>query len=197
MAIDPNRETAYRYSATPLMKQQKYDQARDRYIESVITEPYNEMSYRGINQWAAATGAKLANPQIEVPTVTFDDKGKAVPTTAIKADDPSSSPWLAYLTARESWKREKFAKAFPKETAYRHSMAEETDGLRAAVKAADDQKSPNKQFDLLAKINSEGLLEPFVLIVLSDKEIAKDHPIYLKDNRPKLRQFILNYVIGK
>ena len=30
--IDPTRETAYRYSATPFMNQKKYDQARERYI---------------------------------------------------------------------------------------------------------------------------------------------------------------------
>ncbi|MCV5117183.1 tetratricopeptide repeat protein, partial [Escherichia coli] len=40
IAIDPNIETAYRYSATPLMKQKKYDQAKERYIEAWITEPY-------------------------------------------------------------------------------------------------------------------------------------------------------------
>ncbi len=37
IAIDPNREIAYRYSAAPLMKQHKYDLARDRYMESFIT----------------------------------------------------------------------------------------------------------------------------------------------------------------
>jgi len=37
IAIDPNREIAYRYSAAPLMKQHKYDLARDRYVESFIT----------------------------------------------------------------------------------------------------------------------------------------------------------------
>lgn len=39
IAIDPTRETAYRYSATPLMKQHKLDAARDRYVEAFITEP--------------------------------------------------------------------------------------------------------------------------------------------------------------
>jgi tetratricopeptide (TPR) repeat protein len=197
IAIDPNRETAYRYSGTPLMKQKKYDAARERYIEAFITEPYNRMSSRGIGQWADATGAKLGHPVIDIPEMTFDAKGKAVPKVAIATEDASARPWLAYLAARESWKNEKFSKSFPKETAYRHSMQEEVEALRAAVVAAKEQKSPNKQFELLTKMDSEGLLEAFVLLARPDDGIAEDHPEFLKNNRPKLRLYVQNYVIQK
>ena len=37
IAIDPNRETAYRYSATPLMKQGKTQAARDRYFLTLLS----------------------------------------------------------------------------------------------------------------------------------------------------------------
>jgi len=115
IAIDPNRETAYRYSGTPFMKQKKFDQARERYIEAYIVEPYNSMSLRGINQWAQITSKSLSHPEVEIPELTFDAKGKAVPKSAIDPKDAAASPWLAYLSARESWKNEKFAKAFPQE----------------------------------------------------------------------------------
>jgi tetratricopeptide (TPR) repeat protein len=52
ITIDPNKETAYRYSATPLMKQRKTDAARDRYIEAFIVEPYNRFARGGLIQWA-------------------------------------------------------------------------------------------------------------------------------------------------
>ncbi|CAN5309577.1 hypothetical protein BH20ACI2_BH20ACI2_28460 [soil metagenome] len=195
IAIDPLRETAYRYSATPLMKQKKYDLARDRYVEAFITEPYSQMSRRGIGQWADVTGANLGHPVIDVPEVTFNAAGKAVSKTAISTEDASAKPWLAYLATRETWKKEKFAKSFPKETAYRHSLSEEVEAIRAAIAAAKVQKSPNKQFDLLSKMDAEGLLEAYVLLARPDQGVAEDHPDYLINNRPKLRKYVVDYVI--
>src|SRR4030095_2237878 len=65
IAINPDKETAYRYSATPLMKQRKFDEARDRYVEAYIAEPYNRFAISGISQWAQATNTALAHPQID------------------------------------------------------------------------------------------------------------------------------------
>ena len=195
ITIDPNLETAYRYSGTPLMKQKKYDLARDRYVEAFITEPYSQLSPRGISQWADATGAKLGHPVIDIPEVSFGADGKAVAKTAISADDASARPWLAYLAVRESWKKEKFGRSFPKETKYRHSLQEEAEALRAAVAAAAQQKSPNKQFELLGKMDTDGVLEAFILMAKPDEGIAADHAAYLKDNRAKLRKYVVNYVI--
>ena len=197
IAIDPNRETAYRYSATPFMKQKKYDVARERYVEAFITEPYSKMSPRGISQWADVTGAKLGHPTIDVPDVSFDAAGKGSTKTPISPADTSARPWLAYVAMRETWKKEKFAKTYPKEGAYRHSLQEEVEALRAAVSAAREQKSPNTQFELLAKMDGEGLLESYVLLATPDDGIAGDHAGYLKNNRPKLRQYFVNYVIQK
>ena len=197
IAIDPNRETAYRYSATPLMKQKKYDAARDRYIEAYITEPYSGLSRRGIAQWADVTGATLQRPAIDAPELTFDAAGKATPKTPIKAADAAAAPWLAYITTRESWRKDKFAKAFPKETAYRHSVQEEVEALRAALAAAKVQKRLSDEFTLLTKLDTDGLLESYVLLSTPDEDIAGEHAEYLKANRPKLRQYFLNYVIQK
>ncbi len=197
IAIDPDRETAYRYSATPLMKQNKYVAARERYIEAYITEPYSSMSPRGIGQWAGVTGTKLKRPAIEAPEITFDAAGKAVPAKPISADDAATRPWLAYVATRESWRKEKFKTAYPKETSYRHSLQEEVEALRAAVAAAKEQKSKNAEFELLGKMDSDGVLESYVLISTPDDDLAKEHAEYLKNNRPKLRLYFLNYVIQK
>lgn len=197
IAIDPNRETAYRYSATPFMKQKKYDLARDRYIEAYIVEPYSSMSSRGINQWAQVTGKNLGHPDVAIPEFTFDNKGKAIPKSPIIVNDTAMSPWLTYFTIRESWRNEKFSKAFPKEQQYRHTLLEEVESLRAVVKAAQDQKSPNKQFEILDRLDKEGLLEAFILLAAADEGTSLDHSEYLKNNRPKLRQYVSNYVIRK
>lgn len=197
IAIDPMRETAYRYSGTPLMQQNKTDEARERYIEAYITEPYNNMSRRGITQWAQVTGMKLGHPNVDIPVLNFDSAGKATPQKAINADDAAARPWLAYLLVRESWHKEKFAKTFPDEREYRHTLQEEAEALHAVALAAAEQKATGPSFDWLTKMDREGLLESYVLLARADEGISKDHPAYLKLNRPKLHQYVATYVIRK
>ncbi len=197
IAIDPSRETAYRYSGTPLMKQKKYDAARDRYIEAYITEPYNPMSTRGINQWASITGAKVGHPEIDVPSFKYDAGGK--PTTVMKEGSlaEGSKAWVAYSLTRDKWHKERFKAVFPKETAYRHSLQEETEALRETLKYARDNKLSHPHLELLQKIDNDGLLEAFVLLSTADDDLANEYPAYLASNRPKLRQYVSTYLIKK
>ena len=196
ITIDPNRETAYRYSATPLMKQKKFDEARDRYIEAYITEPFGGMSIRGINQWADATGTNLGHPRVSVPKFEMKD-GKPTVNMDQTTLTEGSKAWLAYSLSRAAWRNEKFAKAYPQEKVYRHSVQEEAESIRATLKSAKDQKLQHPDFVILQKLDDEGLLESFILLALTDDGIAEDHAAYLKANRPKLRQYVLNYVISK
>lgn len=194
--IDPNRETAYRYSATPLMRQEKYDEARDRYIEALITEPYSQMSPRGITQWAQVTGAKLGHPRIDFPKIEFDKEGRTI--MAAPLDNPNHyADWQGYIATRVDWKKNKFAKIFPDEKEYRHTLQEELEAIRNGIKSAKEKKSSNPHFAILEKLDGDGLLEAFILMSEADEGIAEDHAEYLKNNRPKLRQYVLNYVIKK
>jgi hypothetical protein len=74
-------------------------------------------------------------------------------------------------------------KTFPQEKEYRHSLQEEAESLRAAIKSAVDRKSLDKQFEILGRLDKEGLLEAFVLMTARDEGVAHDHPEYLKNNR--------------
>lgn len=204
IAIDPNRELAYRYSATPFMRQKKYDQARDRYVEAFITEPYGRFSVSGLMQWAEATGARLAHPAIDIPTnVTFDEKGDAKinisPEALLGGRDDGSFAWLTYGTTRSAWRKEKFAKTFPNEKNYRHSLAEEADALRAVISFSTADKKQQTQLSpslaKLKKLDEEGLLEAYILLARADEGIAQDYPAYLRANRDKLRRYVFEYVI--
>lgn len=199
ISIDPNIETAYRYSATPLMRQRKYDQARDRYIEAWITEPYSRFAVNGILQWGEVTRTRLGHPKIDVPKIEIGPDGKAKTTINVNplADDGGMA-WMSYVTTREQWKKEKFAKTFPSEKVYRHSLAEEADALRSVVKLARTLKAkqPNPQFEVIDAMDKDGLLEAFILIAIPTEGIAEDHPAYLRSNRIKLRQYVVKYVIG-
>lgn len=196
--INPYIETAYRYSATPLMKQKKYDQARDRYIESFIIDPYNRLAVSGILQWAQATNTNLSHPKIDIPEITVGADGKMNTTLNINPlVDDGSLAWASYATTREEWRKGKFAKAYPKETAYRHSLKEEADALRSVVSAARTikPKQLNPQIELIEKMDKDGVLEAFILMAIPDRGIAQDHAAYLRQNRDKLRKYVLSYVI--
>lgn len=209
--IDPNRETAYRYSATPLMKQKKYDQARDRYVEAYITEPFSNYAVAGLGQWAQVTGAKLGHPRIDIPaSVGTGENGNVNITLGLgeKTDDGSFA-WTVYGLSRAAWQTGKeglskdFKKAYPNEKVYRHSLAEEFDALKTTVTVLKESmnrkdkpvKTLNPQLSKLIKLHDDGLLEPYVLLVLTDKGIYQDYASYLKQNRDKVRRYVVEYVL--
>lgn len=202
IAIDPNKETAYRYSATPLMKLHKYDEARDRYIEAFITEPYNKFAVAGLVQWGQATDTRLEHPKIDIPTqVTFDEKGDAKinldASALLGGANDGGFAWISYGATRSTWHKETFALRFPGEQ-YRHSLAEEADALRSVISIATADKKTktlSPTLAMLKKLNDEGLLEAYILMARPDAGIARDQPAYLKDNRDKLRRYVLQYVL--
>lgn len=203
IAIDPDKETAYRYSATPLMKQRKIEEARDRYVEAFIVEPYSQFARGGLIQWGQATQTKLAHPDIAIPTnVTFDEKGDAKinldASALLGGKDDGSFAWISYGATRSAWRKEKFARTFPNEKAYRHSLAEEADALRSVISVATADKKNKKlspSLTRLKKLDEEGLLESYILLARPDDGIAQDHPAYLKQNRDKLRNYMMQYVV--
>ena len=204
IAINPDRETAYRYSATPLMKQKKYDEARDRYIEAFITEPYNSFASGGLEQWARITDTSIGHPQIDIPDkIEVDSSGNVKvelpPEVMLGGRENGTYYWTLYGPARTKWRRDGFARAYPKETSYRHSLAEEADALRAVltgVKADKGIKKLDPSLEKLIKLDEQGLLESYILLARPDDGIAADHPVYLKQNREKLRRYVKEHVIG-
>jgi tetratricopeptide (TPR) repeat protein len=207
IAVDPNRETAYRYSATPLMRQKKYDQARDRYIEAFVSEPFNRLTSVGLSQWAEATGARLAHPAIEIPTSLKDD-GKGGISINLDAGtllggskDDGSMAWIAYGGTRSEWMKGKFAKTYPNEKVYRHSLQEEAEAIRSVLALADAGakekkiKTLNSSLAKLKELNDKGLLEAYILFARADQGIFQDYAAYLKSNRDKLRRYVAEYVV--
>jgi hypothetical protein len=185
------------------MKQGKTEAARDRYVEAFITEPYNQFARAGLIQWAQATKTALAHPAIDIPSdITFDEKGDAKINldagALLVGKDDGSFAWISYGATRSTWRKEQFAKRFPHEPAYRHSLAEEAEALRGVITLAiSDKKVKNLSPSLagLKKLNDEGLLEAYILLARPDEGISKDHPAFLKTSRDKLRRYMLEYVV--
>jgi len=126
-----------------------------------------------------------------------------------KDKNDGSSAWFVYGLARASWTAgkdgkpsENFAKAYPNETKYRHSLAEETDALRMVLSSLDEviKKKKVKKLDSslenLKKLNDAGLLEAYVLMARIDNGLFQDYKPYLNSNRDKLRRYVVEYVIN-
>ena len=151
IAIDPDRETAYRYWGDSLDEEGKTEEARDRFIEAIIAEPYSNRAYVGLSQWGDRHQVSLGHPKIEIPTNLTSKKTGEVNITLdsslLKRDDDGSAAWMMYGIVRAGWmdskdgkRSEKFSKAYPDETAYRHSIAEEVEALRGVLESVRVQK---------------------------------------------------------
>ncbi|HEX8771972.1 MAG TPA: tetratricopeptide repeat protein [Pyrinomonadaceae bacterium] len=198
IAIDPNRETAYRYWSDALLKEGKMAASRIKAIEAIIAEPYNQRAWVGLIQWAQVNSVKLAHPRIAPPNEEADTNFVIDPQ-ALKSEDGSMN-WTLYKKERAGWNEKRFAREFPKEKVYRHSLLEEALALRAVAEAASKDlktgkvKALDPALTTLVKLNEDGLLEAYILLARADEGIAQDYEAYRAANRDKLKRYLAEYV---
>jgi len=211
--IDPDRETAYRYWGDALLEYGKDDEARAKFIEAIVADPYNQLVYNGISRWAQKHGVRLGHPRIDIlSNVSSTKPGETnitIDNLALNDKDDGSAAWMMYGMVRALWLNKKdgsrgddFARAYPNEPTYRHSLAEELAGLRAVVEAVHTQtkekrvKKLTPSLENLMKLNDAGLLEAYILFARPDKGIARDYAPYRNANREKLKRYWMEIVIG-
>jgi tetratricopeptide (TPR) repeat protein len=205
-AINPEREAAYRYWGDSLMKQGHVSEAGDKFVEAYLAEPYSRLSRSAFLSWGERVNININHPQVDIPAnVSSPQQGQIainLDPNALKKDDKSGAgaAWLIYGLVRGGWQGANFTKAHPNEKKYRHSLKEEADALRAALKAYDGHQSKNPQtsdpsLKLLAKLEKEGLLESYILLALPDEGIAQDYPDYRREHLEDLRRYVKQYVL--
>lgn len=205
--IDPNRETAYRYEADMLTKNGDMEGARKLAIEAVVAEPYNAITWRGLQEWARANKLQLIPVHIKTPAAPSSSSEGQVNVTFDASQSPESMAiWLVYSGTRINWHKEDFAKHFPTEKTYRHSLPEESDALSAAASMigtlGDKKKKKNKSelpkdpdLALLLKLSSSNMIDPYVLLSAADEGISHDYESYRQQNRAKLEQYLSDFVV--
>ncbi|MFN2454122.1 MAG: tetratricopeptide repeat protein [Pyrinomonadaceae bacterium] len=202
IAINPNVETAYRYWGDALMGKGKMDEARDKLIDAIIAEPYRREAHVGLIQWAQRNNVKLAHPHIQPPTAlrTEGNNTTLAVDPKILNSQGGSNAWLMYDLTRTAWAKGDFARAYPNEKVYRHSLREEAAALRMVANAAAKDlqsgkiKSLEPSLATLVKLNDAGLLEAYILLARADQGIARDYAAYRQENRDKLRRYLTEYV---
>jgi len=204
--IDPDQEIAYRYWGDALMAQGKMKEARTKFIEGFVAYPYRQTSWNGLHSWTTRNHLEFKEIPIQLPAgPTFNDKGNTTinidASTLGKKNDSAGPAWIMYPMERTLWRNEKFAKEYPQEKTYRHSVKEEVAALSLAVnvfqelQAKKKDKSPDPGLTLLSQFKSEGLLESYVLLLKPDQGVAQDYPGYRAAHREKLMEFMDKYVV--
>ena len=204
--LDPDKETAYRYWGDALAEGGKNGEAREKYINAVVAEPYTRPPWTALRRWADRINQPfnaiiLQNKSSAPPA---GEKAVNLDEHQLKETGPEVAGWKAYDKTRQVWQAEKFKKQFPNEAKYRHSLQEETEALDAMVAvlapdAASLKKAEKLDPSLLAliKLDHDGLLEPFVLLNRADPEVAQDYPAYRSTHRDKLYSYLDKYVLPK
>ena len=203
MRLDPNVETAYRYYADMLAKEGDMAKARTLLIHAAVAEPYNKIVWREIRAWSTINNV-VFNPVFVAIPLPRKDADIAV-GNGIELLPELASAWRSYYSVKDEWKKGKFARQFPLEGEYRHSLAEESDALTQtanvlealkAKKEAAGRIASDPSAALLLKLHEAGLLDPYVLFSLGDDGIAKDYNAYRAKNRDKLETYMDKFVIA-
>jgi len=201
--IDPNKETAYRYYADMLTKNGEMEKARTKAIQAVVAEPYNPITWRGLQQWATSNKLQINRVSIKVPNSVTQKDDKNITINI----DPSqkgggATAWMMYSINQAAWHGEEFKKNFPDEKQYRHSLAEESAGLTMVAESLtgkDKKKLPKPPDDpdlaLLLRIYLIGMIEPYILLNAADQGIAQDYDAYREKNRAKLEEYLSTFVV--
>jgi hypothetical protein len=188
------------------MKQGKVTEAGEKFVEAYIAEPYSRLARAGFVNWGEKVHVELAHPRVDVPAnVAQKQEGGTTLTLdaeMFKKDDKtgSAAAWMMYGLIRAGWRMENFAKEYPNEKTYRHSLKEETAAMRAALKVLAEQKGTDASkidpsLQVIQKLDKEGLLEAFVLLAIPDQGIANDFAAYRKTNVDDLRRYVKLYVL--
>jgi len=205
--ICPDCETAYRYWGDTLVAMDKEDEARSKFIDGIVADPYSSRSWMGLQNWLQRNKVELNNVRLkDRGSVTAkDDKNITITLdSSLGKDDPNGLAWTTYSLSRASWHGDQFKKEFPNEPKYRRTLKEESGSLSVMITVLKEQKNYKKilkeldpSLQSLIKIQEAGFLDPFVVLNRADAEIAQDYESYRATNRDKIRRYLDEFVVPK
>lgn len=205
--VNPNRETAYRYWGDALLRVSKDPTAaRAKYIDAVVAEPYNSLSWQGLTNWAANQKGVVMAPKINRPAAPVADPKKPGnvtinidPAATLDKEHPGASAWLMYSIIRASYQGDLFKKDFPDEPQYRHTLKEESAALSAVADSIKGQNLKKSSLDEslrnIVELNDAGMLDCWILINGADEGIAKDYDAYRDAHRQLLHDYLDHFVV--
>jgi tetratricopeptide (TPR) repeat protein len=207
IAIDPDRETAHRYWGDAILRYgNDAEAAKNKFIDAIVAEPYNNYSWQGLQQWAVRQKAVLMAPKIERPAAPQVD-AKNPNTTNITIDfnsldqkkNPGGFAWMMYSMIRGTYRGDTFKENFPDEKEYRHTLKEEDAALTAVATTVEEKKIKRDKLDEslrnLLEVYDAGMLDCWILINGADQGITRDYPAYRDAHRQLLHDYLARFVV--
>ena len=207
IAIDPNRETAYRYWGDAIVRYSNDPEAaKNKFIDAIVAEPYNKYAWQGLQQWAVREKAVIVPPKIDLPEAPLVD-AKNPNTTNITIDagtfdekkNPGGFAWMMYSMVRATYRGDTFKKNFPEEKEYRHTLKEEDAALSVVASTIEEKKIHKDKLDdslrNLLEVSDAGMLDCWILINGADEGITQDYPAYRDAHRQLLHDYIARFVV--
>jgi tetratricopeptide (TPR) repeat protein len=190
--LEPNREQAYRFWGDALVNQNKSAEARDKFIDALIAEPYSRLTWDRIGRWIDESKQKVAPLEIMPPGNEASGEIK-INEELLKTEDGTSN-WRFYNESRRAQIIAAGAgtRTLAGEVAAYRKVAE---AFRSSLKSGK-LKYPNQSLSNLIKLDDEGLLEAYVLLVRPNGDIAEEYDVYRTKNRDKLRKFVVEFLLG-
>jgi len=142
---------------------------------------------------------RLVPPPIKLPAEAAAGKNGGINITvdSSRKDDPEMPAKLVYSMNSALWQGEKFKKTFPNEETYRHSLAEEMDGIHTMLSVIKEGKiAPDKlsaSTKLLLELDSKGMLECWILLDNPDQGVAQDYVAYRDGHKELMAKYIVEY----
>lgn len=213
--IDPDRDTGYRYWGDALYHSGNPAEAKLKYEQAVVAQPYDRAAWVTLQQWATVTRTPMQAPQITRPdfTTTPDGKLNIDPALTVETGDGHGS-WLVYQNARVAHGARVLNQPIVpgatdinghiRPTGYRHTLAEEAECIDLML--ADVQKkldagrvSPEKlepSLKNLMMLKKDGMIECWILLNAADAGIRYDYPDYRKQHRDLLTNYVDHYILA-
>jgi hypothetical protein len=195
-ALRPASPSVYIDWGNDLMLAGQPDQAKDKYMEAVVTLPAPQ-SWAALAGWAKRTNHQLAPPRIDRPPALNQPQLDQTNPDAQTNSDDGRSAWAAYSAVRAAWRQSLFSEKYPAEKQYRHTLEEETAALNSVVNALSAQKPPHldPQLAALVELKNAGLLEAWILMNGADAGIIRDYVAYRETHRPQLKMYLEKCVV--
>ncbi|MEZ5427307.1 MAG: tetratricopeptide repeat protein [Pyrinomonadaceae bacterium] len=179
--LDPNREMAFRFWGDALMHQRKFSEARDKFIEAMIASPYSRMTWETLRNWGENVGREFSPYDITPPGNALGGELK-IDEKLLRADD-GTDLWKIYKEAVGH----KSSVSFAEETAVWRKLA---GAMRLGLKEGRI-KYPDSGLVNLVRIDDEGFIEPYILLMRPRENFGEAYEGYREKNREKLRLFII------
>ena len=213
VAIDPNRETAYRYWGDALWAAGDKMGAKAKFVDAIIAEPFTGGTWSKLEQWAGATHTPFIVVRVHRPEFTTPDGKLKVDTALEKETGDGHSSWLVYeqvrvahgartpgqlmmagaSTANGKFTPNGYVHTLDEEMAALNAMLDDVQKKVAAGTVTEAKMEPGIR--AMLELRKNGLLEPFVMLNFHDAGLRHGYPAYRAAHREVLVKY-LNTVVA-